>query len=214
MTTLAPDALLDASVARLREVVAAAEPTLTALDETSGDGDFGTNLDDGLARTTDLVARGDGPPWTVLRAVFLDEVGGTSGPLFGLLFQAVGLAAGSGTYTEVLTAGLAEGLAAIQRVGEAEVGDRTLVDALAPAVAALDDGRDAATMLAAAVDGALATASIRARRGRASYLGDRAVGSPDPGAVGVALLLSVLAEPEVGVEAAAAERARLLGGGS
>ena len=212
--TTDPKSHLDAAVARLREVVAEAEPTLTALDETSGDGDFGTNLDDGLARTTDLVARGDGPPWTVLRTVFLDEVGGTSGPLFGLLFQAVGLAAGSGTYTEVLTAVLAEGLAAIQRVGEAEVGDRTLVYALAPAVAALDDGRDAATMLAAAVDGALATASIRARRGRASYLGDRAVGSPDPGAVGVALLLSVLAEPEVGGDAAAAERARLLGGGS
>lgn len=206
-----PRSRLDAAVARLREVVAATEPVLTALDEASGDGDFGTNLDDGLRRVAEVVATdGDRSPWATLQMVFLDEVGGTSGPLFGLLFQSLGAAAGSGAYPKVLATGLGEGLAAIQRVGEAEVGDRTLVDALAPAVVALGADGDVASMLRAAVDGALGTASLRARRGRSSYVGDRALGSADPGAVGVALLLSVLAEPEIGTEEAAAERERLV----
>ena len=65
-------------------------------------------------------------------------------------------------------------------------------------------------MVRAAIDGALSTARIRARRGRSSYVGDRAIGHPDPGAVGLALMLSVLAEPELGRAAAQAERDRLL----
>jgi phosphoenolpyruvate---glycerone phosphotransferase subunit DhaL len=200
--------LLDGTVAPMRAVVAAAEPTLTALDEASGDGDFGSNLDEGLDRAQAL-----GAGWSSLVEVFLDEVGGTSGPLFGLLFQQVALAAAdTEDYLPALGRGLAEGLAAIQRVGEAEVGDRTLVDALAPAVDALRAAPDdAAGMVAAAVDGALATADIKARRGRSSYVGDKALGHPDPGAVGLALLLAVLAEPVLGQDATAAERTRLLG---
>ncbi len=81
-----------------------------------------------------------------------------------------------------------EGLAAIQRVGEAEPGDRTMVDALAPARDALQSGADARDVAVAALDGARSTAALRARRGRASYVGERAVGHPDPGALGVALL--------------------------
>jgi phosphoenolpyruvate---glycerone phosphotransferase subunit DhaL len=202
---------LDATVARMHELVALAEPTLTALDEATGDGDFGSNLDEGLDRAVARTAEGEAG-WAALVGVFLDEVGGTSGPLFGLLFQQVGIAAaGAGTYAEALTTGLGEGLAAIQRVGEAEVGDRTLVDALSPAVDALRAGGDLAAMVAAAVDGALATADVKARRGRSSYVGEKALGHPDPGAVGLALLLAVLAEPATGLEASEAERARLLG---
>jgi dihydroxyacetone kinase-like protein len=202
---------LDATVARLRAAVADAEPVLTALDEASGDGDFGSNLDEGLARVETRVAAGEaGRP--ALVGVFLDEVGGTSGPLFGLLFASVGRAASSSEdYLAALADGLAEGLAAIQRVGEAQVGDRTLVDALAPAVAALhEQPADAAAMVRAGVDGALATAEIRARRGRSSYVGDKALGHPDPGAVGIALLLTVLAEPVLGPTVVELERARLL----
>lgn len=210
---MSPDARtpLDASVARLGEVVTATEPVLTALDAASGDGDFGANVDDGLTRVARIVADdATAAPWTTLRTVFLDEVGGTSGPLFGLLFQALDRAADdAATYPRALADGLRAGLEAIQRVGEAEVGDCTLVDALAPAVQAMGDG-DVAAMVTAAVDGAVATAALRARRGRASYVGDRAVGTADPGAVGLALVLAVLAEPEVGPDAAAAERTRLL----
>ncbi|MEU6563414.1 dihydroxyacetone kinase subunit DhaL [Nocardia nova] len=202
---------LDSTVARLREVFLAAEPALTTLDEITGDGDFGVNLREGFAEVGDRLAAPDSPaPWDTLRAVFLDEVGGTSGPLFGLLFQSLGArAAQSDSYIDALGTGIGDGLAAIQRVGEAEVGDRTMVDALAPAVEALSGG-DITAMVSAAVDGALSTAAVRARRGRASYLGERAVGHPDPGAVGVALLLCVLAEPVSGTEKSNEERARLL----
>jgi phosphoenolpyruvate---glycerone phosphotransferase subunit DhaL len=197
---------LDGTVPRMRAVVREAEPVLTALDEATGDGDFGSNLDEGLERS---VAKGEG--WASLVEVFFDEVGGTSGPLFGLLFQQVSLAADT-DYLPSLATGLANGLAAIQRVGEAEVGDRTLVDALAPAVASLSAAPDdAAAMVSAAVDGALATADITARRGRSSYVGEKALGHPDPGAVGLALLLALLAEPVLGEDATLAERARLLG---
>ncbi len=203
---------LDSTVARLQEVFTEAEPALTTLDEITGDGDFGVNMCEGFAEVADRLAAADSPaPWDTVRAVFLDEVGGTSGPLFGLLFQSLDAqAAQSDSYVDALRTGISEGLAAIQRVGEAEVGDRTMVDALAPAVEALSDGGDITAMVSAAVDGALSTAALRARRGRASYLGKRAVGHPDPGAVGVALLLCVLAEPVSGTEKSNGERVRLL----
>jgi len=145
-------------------------------------------------------------PLEAAAAAFLDEVGGTSGPLFGLLFQELAAAvraAGAEASTADLAAGTAGGLAAIQRVGEAEVGDKTLVDALAPAAAALSTSASAATdpyqalasAARAAWQGVHATATSTARRGRASYLGDRAAGVPDPGAVGVALLFSCAAGP-------------------
>ncbi|MCC3313020.1 dihydroxyacetone kinase subunit DhaL [Nocardia africana] len=202
---------LDSLVARLQEVFVAAEPALTTLDEITGDGDFGVNLREGFAEVADRLAAPDSPaPWDTVRAVFLDEVGGTSGPLFGLLFQSLGTrAAQSDSYLDALRVGIGDGLAAIQRVGEAEVGDRTMVDALAPAAEALS-GDDVAAMVNGAVDGALSTATLRARRGRASYLGERAVGHPDPGAVGVALLLCVLAEPVCGTGVSNRERERLL----
>ncbi len=212
--TLAPLDRLDEAVAPLGAAVSAAEPTLTALDVATGDGDFGTNVDHGFARVAEVLAGdADASPWATLQTVFLDEVGGTSGPLFGLLFQSLGAAAASeDAYLRALAVGLRAGLDAIQRVGEAEVGDRTMVDALAPAVQTIEDQADAVAMVRAAVDGALGTASRRARRGRSSYVGERALGHADPGAVGIALLLTVVGEPEVGPEVAASERARLLDG--
>lgn len=206
-----PRDVLDSTVARIGEVISDAVPILTALDEASGDGDFGGNFDEGLTRVGSVVADGN-EPWGALQAVFLDEVGGTSGPLFGLLFQALGQAAEeSSSYDTALSAGLGHGLAAIQRVGEAEVGDRTLVDALAPAARALaTEPGDVAAAVVVGIDGARETATFRARRGRSSYVGDRALGHPDPGAVGLALLLTVLAEPVVGEQPMAAERSRLL----
>lgn len=166
------------------------EPTLTALDERSGDGDFGTNLTGGLERAAvDSAARSGRDCWGRLARVFLDDVGGTSGPLFGLLFDRIHAAAESaGSLDDVLRVGVREGLDAIQRVGEAEVGDRTIVDALAPAAASLDSGDGVAQAARAAAEGASSTAALIARRGRASYVGERAVGSPDPGAVGIALM--------------------------
>jgi dihydroxyacetone kinase-like protein len=202
---------LDALLPRLCEEVAAAEPRLTALDEATGDGDFGSNLDEGLRRAAERARQGEAG-WAALVATFLDEVGGTSGPLFGLLFAAIGRAADTDQpYLAGLGQGLADGVAAIQRVGEAEVGDRTLVDALAPAVAAGGTHpEDAHHVGEVAVDAALATADLRARRGRSSYIGDKALGQPDPGAIGAALVLTVLLEPAGDPASLAELRDRLL----
>ncbi|WP_405896277.1 dihydroxyacetone kinase subunit DhaL [Streptomyces sp. NBC_00727] len=188
---------------RFAESVYATEAELTALDQQAGDGDFGANLAAGVRAAGLLLDRVEAPagPAEYLGAMataFLDEVGGTSGPLFGLLFQAMGRAAGPGPEltTDALGEGAAEGLAAIRRVGDASPGDKTLVDALAPAADALKAAGEAppADALAAAAEkawrGVRETASQAARMGRASYLGERATGVPDPGAVGVALFFS------------------------
>ena len=178
----------EAVLRRLATAAADAHAELTALDQLSGDGDFGDNLRDGLQDAVDRFESSGGAAFAVLGEVFLDEVGGTSGPLLGLLFTEIARALSTDVEPAVAWAtGTAAGLDAIQRVGEAQVGDRTLVDALAPAVDALRGGglTDAAEAAAA---GAAHTAELRARMGRASYVGDRAKGQPDPGAVGIALL--------------------------
>lgn len=189
--------------------VAATEAQLTALDQQVGDGDFGVNLLAGTGATLRALEARDGAavgppsaarPLRTAADVFLDEVGGTSGPLFGLLLQEIAVAVaetGPVLDTSTLALGVGSGLAAIQRVGEAAVGDKTLVDALEPAGAALKacspaTGAQDALLAAAdaAWEGVAATARLRARRGRASYVGGRAEGVPDPGAVGIALLFS------------------------
>lgn len=183
---------LDAYLGLVREH----EPTLTALDELSGDGDFGHNLSHGLERAAARAADvPDSEVWRSLAATFLDEVGGTSGPLFGLLFQEIARAAESAqSAAALINDGTKGGLAAVQRVGEAKLGDRTIVDALYPAAIALSNEGDLDTAAAAACQGALGTARLRARMGRASYVGQRAVGHPDPGAVGIALLFVACAQ--------------------
>ena len=175
-----------AIVARYGDDVDAAHGALTRLDQLSGDGDFGDNLAGGLRRARAAV----GADLAAAAEAFLDGVGGTSGPLFGLVLQA--LAADEAD----LAGALGTALSSVQRVGGAQVGDRTLVDALSPAAdAARAAGVSGAAVAAAraAVDGARGTASVRARRGRASYVGERAIGAPDPGAVGIAMLLLAIA---------------------
>ncbi|GAA5060021.1 dihydroxyacetone kinase phosphoprotein-dependent L subunit [Thermocatellispora tengchongensis] len=176
--------------------VAEAHAELTRLDQASGDGDFGDNLRAGLERVArELDATGStGHGFEVAGRVFLDEVGGTSGPLFGLLFSEIARALDHDPATG-WAEGTAAGLAAIRRVGEAEPGDRTLLDALAPASAELARPGEGAFRRAAraAAAGAHATATMRARQGRASYVGARALGVPDPGAMGIALLFWCLA---------------------
>jgi dihydroxyacetone kinase-like protein len=182
--------LLTAYARVVRETHAA----LTHFDQVSGDGDFGDNLRDGLDAAESAAVRSpERPALDTAAQVFLDEVGGTSGPLIGLLLHAVSRALDGGVASDAWAQGVRDGLAAIQRVGEAEPGDRTMVDALVPAAEALEAGDDAEAVAAAALAGARATAELRARRGRASYVGERAVGVPDPGAMGVALLFWALA---------------------
>ncbi|PZR55179.1 dihydroxyacetone kinase [Xylanimonas oleitrophica] len=186
------------------DAAVAARDELTRLDQLAGDGDFGDNLREGLAAVRAGIEAAPGEPaFRTGAQVFLDEVGGTSGPLLGLLLQSVaqalGTAGAAGDERHAFADGVREGLAAIQRVGEAEVGDRTLVDALSPAADALAEGAGYADVARRARQGALDTADLRARQGRASYLGDRAKGAPDAGALGVALLfwaVARVAEPD------------------
>jgi dihydroxyacetone kinase-like protein len=129
-------------------------------------------------------------------------VGGTSGPLFGMFYRDLARAAGDGEVPDLaaLAEALAAGQAVVQKYGEAEVGDRTMVDALAPAVTALREaagsGADAVHALGAAekaaIDAAKGTAELTARRGRASYVGDSAKGVMDPGACAMALVVGAL----------------------
>ncbi|BCJ64736.1 DAK2 domain-containing protein [Polymorphospora rubra] len=177
----------------------AAHAELTRIDQVAGDGDFGDNLRDGLRGVVSrLPADADlATEFDVAATWFLDEVGGTSGPLIGLLLREIAAElAEPGDEDTALVAGLTGGLAAVQRVGEAQVGDRTMVDCLAPTV----DGLRAATgpvdwtaTAAAALTHARATADLRARMGRASYVGERVLGTPDAGAMGIALLFWALA---------------------
>lgn len=176
------------------DAVAAAYETLTRLDQHSGDGDFGDNLRGGVVMARHRLDDDPASPLSVLGAVFLDEVGGTSGPLLGLLFTEIAVAvADDAESASAWAEGLSAGLAAIVRVGEAAAGDRTMVDALIPAAESFTETGNFASAAQAAAEGAHATASMRARMGRASYVGDRAKGEPDPGAMGVALFLWVVA---------------------
>lgn len=183
-------------LALLAEAATEMHATLTRFDQISGDGDFGDNFRGafGLIRQR-LEERSADEPFRVAADVFLDDVGGSSGPLLGLLFQSIARAvAENDDVAAAFAAGVPTGTAAIARIGEAEVGDRTMIDALVPACEALAGGATPAGVAEAAHTAALATASMTARRGRSSYVGERALGVPDPGAIGVSLLFWALAK--------------------
>jgi dihydroxyacetone kinase len=171
-----------------------------------GDGDLGISLARGAASVLTECPEypGEQGPAAVLRATSATvrrSVGGTSGPLYAILLLRAAAAleaAGPDHPARAWSAALQAATNGVREAGGAEVGDRTMVDALAPAAAAMEaalaggaSGRDA---LVAAVDaarsGAQSTTAIRARLGRSSYLGDRVIGHPDPGAQAVVLWLS------------------------
>lgn len=180
---------------------------LTRLDSAIGDADHGANMNRGMAAAVAAIdARSTEAPGAVLTTVgrtLVGAVGGASGPLYGTLFLRMGAAAGEETVLDGLgfSRALAAGLAGVVSRGKAEPGDKTMYDALAPACAALDTALaqgvgldDALTAAAVAADaGRDATIPMLARKGRASYLGERSVGHQDPGATSVALLVGAAA---------------------
>ncbi|MBF6170427.1 dihydroxyacetone kinase subunit L [Nocardia blacklockiae] len=178
---------------------------LTDLDRRSGDGDFGANLAAAVRRARENIEADDPQDYrewlTAVSRGFLGT-GGTSGPLFGMFFRELARCAdGPEPRLAELSAGLSAGLATVQRYGKAEVGHKTMVDALSPAADTLKslaaNGSEPAEALAAtarsAVAGALSTAGLRAKRGRASYVGEVARGVLDPGAAASALILQAAA---------------------
>jgi dihydroxyacetone kinase-like protein len=178
---------------------------LSDLDAAIGDGDHGANMSRGF---TAVAKKLETTPSTDIGALFktvgmtlLSTVGGAAGPLYGGFFLELGKqSAGkqeldSAALLTILQAGLAD----IKRRGKAELGDKTMVDAMTPALEAMKAAGSeitAATRAAAvtARDAAGKTIPLLARKGRASYLGERSIGHQDPGATSTALLLEALAE--------------------
>jgi phosphoenolpyruvate---glycerone phosphotransferase subunit DhaL len=171
--------------------------SLDDLDRRSGDGDFGSNLLPAIeGALVGADALGPGRAFTVLGRACM-AAGGTSGPLFGVWFRELGRAGGDEPALDLgaLAGGVAAGLEAVRKLGGARVGDKTMVDAMAPAATALADACERGERLGSALDaaaaaareGAVATAALTARRGRASYVGEASRGVEDPGAVAVAL---------------------------
>ncbi|MBP2378038.1 dihydroxyacetone kinase-like protein [Microbacterium phyllosphaerae] len=193
---------------RFRDAVTAKRDWLTELDSAIGDADHGANMARGMdAVVAKLEA---GTPATVdelLKGVgmtLVSSVGGASGPLYGTLFLRMGMAAGPVTELDAtaLAASLRAGLDGIVARGKAEAGDKTMFDAMAPAVDALDAavarGADLAAATVAAAQAAAvgrdATLPLVARKGRASYLGERSAGHLDPGSASTTLLFETLAQ--------------------
>ena len=209
-TTALPDDIGRRFITGAREILGSAADALGDLDRRAGDGDFGTNVRTAM-RNLDRTLEAEEPAtyraWVTAMSMAWLGVGGTSGPLFGMFFRDLAKAGaddGESSETvptlEQVAEALAAGQAVVQKYGEAEVGDKTMIDSLAPAVDALREalsaGKDAAATLAdaeqAAVEAARATAETVARRGRASYVGDVAKGVIDPGAAAMALVLGAL----------------------
>jgi dihydroxyacetone kinase-like protein len=192
-------------IVRFSELVTADAARLTRLDSAIGDGDHGTNLDRGL-RAAVAALDGDAlPPGKVLMTAgrtLVSKTGGASGPLYGTALRRAGKALGDATELDAagLGAALQAALDGIKELGKAEEGDKTMVDALTPAVAAYSAaaGSGLAAAARAALDaaekGAEATVPLQARKGRASYLGPRSVGHLDPGAASTVLLFRALAD--------------------
>ena len=192
------------------ELVAEHRDELTALDSAIGDADHGTNMDRGMSAVVagleaSASSAGPGPLLKQVGMTLVRTVGGASGPLYSTFFLRMATALGDDAQAvpaETFAKALRAGLEGIVARGKAEAGDKTMVDALAPALETLDRelalGRSLAAALgeasAAAEAGRDATVPLLARKGRASYLGERSVGHQDPGATSAALLVAAAAQ--------------------
>jgi phosphoenolpyruvate---glycerone phosphotransferase subunit DhaL len=191
-------------VRRFAADVSERKTELTKLDQAIGDGDHGTNMDRGLRKAVEKLDAIEGDDiGAALKAVgmaLVSSVGGAGGPLYGTFFLQAGqsTAGRSELDTEGFAAAVRAGVEGVQNRGKAEPGDKTMVDALLPAADALDGGGDIAAAAAkaadAAEDGMRATTELVARKGRASYLGERSRGHQDPGATSSALMMRAAAQ--------------------
>jgi phosphoenolpyruvate---glycerone phosphotransferase subunit DhaL len=177
---------------------------LTALDARIGDGDHGINMDRGFgavgARLPELAAADLGATSKAVGMTLISTVGGASGPLYGTFFLRLATALGDTDAVDAARLGeaLRAALEGVRQRGHAETDDKTMVDAMAPAVdayqAAVPDGLEAALRAAAdaAAVGRDRVTPLVARKGRASYLGERSAGHQDPGATSTTILFEAL----------------------
>lgn len=189
----AADSPLVLAVRAACEALRAAEPELTRMDTEVGDGDLGTSMDRGseaVLAELDRLPADAGDALRQIAAVVRRVVGGTSGPLYSiLLLRAAAAWEGARDTEQPWADALAAGIAGISEVGGAQEGDRTMLDALVPFLRTWSTGGSPQEALEAARAGTAATASVTARVGRSSYVGDRALGTPDPGAQAVVVWL-------------------------
>ena len=178
---------------------------LTQLDAAIGDADHGTNMDRGFTAVVEKLDGLEGPPGKLLTtagSTLVSTVGGASGPLWGTALRRAGRALGEADDFggSELAQALDAALAGIVELGAAQEGDKTMVDALAPAIRVLRSRLDAGSPLgealaearAAGEEGMRATTPLQASKGRASYLGERSIGHQDPGATSTALIIAAL----------------------
>jgi phosphoenolpyruvate---glycerone phosphotransferase subunit DhaL len=204
-------AALEAWVREFARTVTEHRDELTALDSAIGDADHGTNMARGMAAAVAaLEEKPPGDPAALLKQVgmtLVSKVGGASGPLYGTFFLRMAGALGEGPVDGAgFARALRAGLDGVIARGKAEPGDKTMLDALVPACDALDaalaDGQPLDAALQAAAEAARAgrdaTVPLVARKGRASYLGERSAGHQDPGATSTALLLDAAASTLAG----------------
>jgi dihydroxyacetone kinase-like protein len=198
---------LTAWMTEVQRLVTEQRDYLTELDSAIGDADHGTNMTRGM--TAAMAKVGAAPSANVgeffktIGMTLVSSVGGASGPLYGTFFLRLGTSAGTAEALvgAALAAGLRAGVEGVIARGKAELEDKTMVDALTPAVGAFDTALEAGSDLRAAADAAFAAADqgraatepVLARKGRASYLGERSIGHLDPGATSTALLVRALA---------------------
>lgn len=201
MATDGPGAL--AWLQRVADVLRANRDYLTDLDSAIGDADHGTNMDRGFTAVMAKVSGQDpsdiGALLKTVGMTLVSTVGGASGPLYGTAFLRAGAAlAGKATIeTADIAAALDAALEGIKARGRATRGEKTMIDALEPAIEAYKSsaasGGDISAALRAAAsaaeDGMRATIPLLATKGRASYLGERSIGHQDPGATSMSLIL-------------------------
>lgn len=194
-------------IGRVATTIADQADYLTQLDSAIGDADHGVNMNRGFVAVTQSLAEFEGTTvgdlLVQVGTTLVSRVGGASGPLYGTAFRAMGKELGAPTVDgEQLYGAFRAGLEALQKLGAAVPGDKTIVDAYVPALealqAAVTAGESLSTATAAAAsaahDGMRATIPMQARKGRASYLGPRSVGHQDPGATSTWLIFRSLAE--------------------
>lgn len=204
MTSI-PNAGQASIVQEIAAVIVANKAWLSEIDGKIGDGDHGSNMAKGFGRAAERI---DGKDMTldaalmVLSDVLMSEIGGSMGPLYGLMFEDMASAVQGKDRidAETFSVMLRAGLAGVQGVGNAQVGDKTLIDTLVPAVSAFDaakpQGFAAAldAMAAAAEAGRDSTVDLVARIGRSSRLGERSRGVLDAGATSCCMILTTLGQ--------------------
>ena len=192
----------------LQQVYAANKERLTELDSAIGDADHGINMDRGFtAVKAELAAHASSDIGSILQkvaTVLIRSVGGAAGPLYGTFFLRAGAACTGKTEIGAadVVALFRAGIEGVQQRGKAVAGDKTMVDALLPALEAMRKGIEGGASLTAILDegvaaaeaGMLGTIPMQARKGRASYLGARSIGHQDPGATSSYLLVKTAAD--------------------